>query len=82
MFGAVTLAITVASLLFTAGYNWRRISEVAEAHEAFAKTVVNEYQRKDVQQEQNITMTSQLNAIREQIATLQRASERRPREQQ
>lgn len=70
--GYVGLIITIVSLIFTAGYNWRRITEVTESHAKLVDDVSLNYVRKDVNREQMLTITSQLEEIRMRVTTLQR----------
>lgn len=74
--GYVALIITITSLIFSAGYNWRRITEVAESHEKLVSDVSLNYVRKDVNREQMLTITSQLEEIRMRLADLQRGRDR------
>lgn len=57
------LAFTIVSLVFTGGYNWRRVDELTKRLE----TVDAEYVRKDVLTEQLRTVTEQMLAVRAQL---------------
>lgn len=65
----VGIVLTLASLIFTAGFNWHRITVVEEKHESLAVQVAQDYVRKDV-------VGAQLEEIKVQLAALQRAAER------
>jgi len=71
----VTLGITLGSLIFTAGYNWRGLTEVRIAQERTLTMVLSDYVRKDVEAQQQLTIAAKLDEIKAQLAALQRAIE-------
>lgn len=72
----VSLVLTLGGLVFTAGYNWRRLDEVAAAQELQQKNSDNNYVRKDVEQQQIQIFETKLDDIKAQLAAVQRALER------
>lgn len=69
----VVLVLSLVSLIFTSGYNWRRVDELtvhAETTDQKFKTIEDLYVKKDVLVEQFNTMNAQLQALRDQIADL------------
>ena|ERR1051326_7887160 len=78
------LIFTLVSLIFTAGYNYRRVEETAtglvtesSAREAFVREVKENYVRRDVQEQQLRLIDSRLQEIRD---LMQRYEEARRRE--
>lgn len=69
------LTITLLSLVFTAGYNWRRIDELTDAQKKNEVT----YVRVDVSDQQWRAVNASLDEIRRQLVELQRSTDRRSR---
>ena len=72
--GFVMLMTTLITLVFTAGYNWRRIDEVAGLQADTPMT----YQRRDVASEQYMNLTFQIAQLRSLIEQQQSRTVDRP----
>lgn len=62
-FSSAALVVTLVSLIFTAGYNWRRVDEIAKTvdkHET-------DFMRKDVAAEQFKALMSEISRLRETL---------------
>ena len=75
----VTLIITLVSLIFTAGYNWRRVEETAVAHSALEMDVRTNYVRRDVQAETLRNIDQRLQEIHDQLQRFEDARRREGR---
>lgn len=69
------LIFTIVSLVFTGGYNWRRVDELT----ATMKTLNDDYVRKDILAEQFKTMNAQLQALSGQLEDVKRSLRENPR---
>lgn len=65
--GYIGALVTILGLVFTAGVEWNKVSEVRDIQDKFAV----DYVRKDVNKEQMITLETKLNEISSQLAALQ-----------
>ena len=72
----MALIVTLAGLIFTAGYNWRRIDEVALLQARDSDEMRTNYMRKDVTQYQMLALDGKLDDLKTQIAELKRELER------
>lgn len=61
-----TVVIALVSLVFTGGYNWRRVDELAKTVTDIDASTV----KKDVQAEQFNVVRAQLEALKQQIGDL------------
>lgn len=57
----IAMAVTLVSLVFTAGYNWRRVDELA----AVVAKNETDFMRKDVAAEQFKALVSEISRLRE-----------------
>lgn len=72
----VTLIITLVGLIFTAGYNWRRVDETASAQTAMETDLKTNYVRRDVQEQQLRNIDGRLLEIKDLIQRIEEARRR------
>ena len=68
----LSIAMTVIMLIFTSGYNYRGLVEGREAQEKLAATLISDYVRKDVNEQQMNNIQTKLDEIVRQIAEMKR----------
>lgn len=72
----ISFLFTLVGLVFTAGYEWRRVTDIAESQTVLSAKVQNEYVQKDVDEANRRTTDARLDEINARLAIIQRAQER------
>lgn len=67
LLGIIVAIFTVISLIFTAGVEWNKVSEVGAKEAGDFEAVQRDYVRKDVQAEQMRTLETKLDEINRQL---------------
>lgn len=73
---ASLLVFSLVSLVFTGGYNWRRVDEQAKSIEALEQAnrkIDDTYVKREVLTAQFETITAQLNALKQQLDDVKQA---------
>lgn len=69
--------VAIVGLIFTAGYNWRRIDELTVKQEMHEKMAEGTFLRGDVSQQQYANVLQQLEQLRREVNELKQLLEQR-----